>query len=46
MLLKLPISESKMLKKLTLEAAGRNGECGRLIACVVPDINLQFLINL
>ena len=43
MLLKLPISESKMLNKLNLETAGRNGECGSLIACVVPGINLQFL---
>ena len=43
MLLKLPISELKMLNKLTLETAGRNGEYRSLIACVVPGINLQFL---
>ena len=43
MLLKLPISESNMLNKLTRETAGRNGECGSFIACVVPVINFQFL---
>ena len=45
MLLKLPISESKMLKKLTLEAAGRNGECGSLIAFLF-GLTLRALANL